>query len=61
MEVGPKWPEQTKASIWTNTVCSEEPIFFFGKGHLSTLGASRNSVFLVVFSAKCFDPGGLLQ
>ena len=33
----------------------------FGKGHLSTLGASRDAVFLVLLSAKRFDPGGLLQ
>ena len=33
----------------------------FGKGHLSTLGASRDAVFLVLLSAKRFDSGGLLQ
>ena len=29
--------------------------------HLSTLGASRDAVFLILLSAKRFDPGGLLQ
>ena len=33
----------------------------FVKVHLSTLGASRDTVFLILLSAKRFDPGGLLQ
>ena len=31
------------------------------KGHLLTLGTSRDAVFLVLLSAKRFDPRGLLQ
>ena len=33
----------------------------FEKGHLSTLGASRDTVFLVLLFARRFDPGSLLQ
>ena len=33
----------------------------FEKVHLSTLGASRDTVFSTLLSSKRFDPGGLLQ